>query len=419
MIALVDCNNFYVSCERLFKPQLEGKPVIVLSNNDGCAVARSEEAKDLGISMGTPAFMIDKAIQRQITMFSSNYTLYGDLSSRVMKTLSQFVPQMEIYSIDEAFLDMTDMELIGLLQTGIKIRKTVKQLVGIPVSVGIAPTKTLAKMANRYAKKKFRDIGVFYAANESLIDEMLQFTPVEHIWGVGRQYALFLNRHGFKTAFDLKQAPEEWIRKNMTVQGQRLLNELNGIPSKEWEFIPKTKKNICTSRSFGKLLSDKQTIKTAVVNYAAACAMKLRTEKTCAKYVLVFLQTNPHKTAEKQYSRSIKVQLYTATNDTPSIIKHALTGFDIIFKSGYRYMKCGIIVLDLVPETQVQMNLFTVPVDGRKKEITCTIDKVNKRFGKDIVRYAVQGYDKAYKLRADHLSKRYTTNINEILEVKL
>ena len=244
MIALVDCNNFYVSCERLFNPKLEGKPVIVLSNNDGCAVARSNEAKALGISMGTPAFMIDESISKQITMFSSNYTLYGDLSGRVMKILASFVPQMEIYSIDEAFLDMGDMELIGFMETALKIRRTVKQFVGIPVTVGIAPTKTLAKMANRYAKTKCPDIGCFYAANDALIDEMLRYTKVEDVWGVGKQYALFLNRNGFKTAHDIKYAPGEWIRKNMTVQGQRLLNELRGIPSKDWEFQPKAKKNI-------------------------------------------------------------------------------------------------------------------------------------------------------------------------------
>ena len=201
---------------------------------------------------------------------------------------------------------MGNMEMHDLLKLGISIRKTIQQHIGIPVCVGIAPTKTLAKMANRYAKKKWREVGVFYAANELLIDEMLHYTEVADIWGIGRQYALFLNKHGFKTAYDVKHAPDEWIRKNMTVQGQRLLNELRSIPSKEWEFVPKRKKNICTSRSFGKLLTDKNTIQEAVSNHTAACALKLRNEKSCAKSVLVFIQTNPHKTTEKQYTECLK-----------------------------------------------------------------------------------------------------------------
>ncbi len=418
MIALVDCNNFYVSCERLFNPSLEGRPVIVLSNNDGCAVSRSEEAKAIGIKMGTPAFMITDLIrQHNVALFSSNYTLYGDLSYRVMATLAGFVPQLEIYSIDEAFLDMGNMEMHDLLKLGISIRKTIQQHIGIPVCVGIAPTKTLAKMANRYAKKKWREVGVFYAANELLIDEMLHYTEVADIWGIGRQYALFLNKHGFKTAYDVKHAPDEWIRKNMTVQGQRLLNELRSIPSKEWEFVPKRKKNICTSRSFGKLLTDKNTIQEAVSNHTAACALKLRNEKSCAKSVLVFIQTNPHKTTEKQYSRSIQIPLEMASNETPVLIKQALKGLDIIFKDGYRYMKCGVMVLDIVRDTEVQINLFTGPADDKKKAIHQSMDKLNILFGKDAVRFAIQGCDKKYRLKTDHLSKQFTTNINQVLEI--
>ena len=418
MIALVDCNNFYFYCERLFNKMLYGKPVIVLSNNDGCAVARSEEAKAIGIKMGTPLFMIEALVkQHKVAVFSSNYTLYGDLSSRVMATLTKFSPQLEVYSIDEAFLDMTDMKMMDLLKIGINIREKVKQDIGIPVCVGIAPTKTLAKMANRYAKKKLRNIGVYYAYNDSMIDEMLRYTEVADIWGVGRKYASFLNSNGFKTAYDLKQAPDEWIRKNMTVQGERLLNELRGIPSKEWEFDPKRKKNICTSRSFGKLLTDKPTILEAVSNHTASCALKLRKEKSCASAILVFIHTNPHKATEPQYSRSVTVQLEAATNDTSILIKHASMGLDIIFKTGYRYMKCGVIVLDIVPDNEVQLSLFMGATDGRKKKILQALDQVNKSFGKDTLRFAVQGYQKEYRLKSAHLSKRYTTDINEVLEI--
>lgn len=419
MYALVDCNNFYVSCERLFNPNLEGKPVIVLSNNDGCAIARSEEAKALGIVMGSPAFMIKDIVEKNsVFVFSSNYTLYGDLSDRVMKTFEAFVPRLEIYSIDEAFLDMHDLSNADLCRLGMNIRKTVKQNIGIPVTVGIAPTKTLAKMANRYAKKKRRDVGVFWAANDQLIEEMLQVTEVGDIWGVGSQYAHFLIRSGFKTAYDLLKAPEEWIRKKMTVKGQRLLNELKGVPALEWEFETPTKKNICTSRSFGKLQTDKNEIKEALCNYVATCALKLRQQRSCCKKIHVFVQTNPHKTQDQQYLRSITVQVETASNDTGELIKYALKGFDIIFKAGYNYLKCGVIVMDLVAENKVQGSLFNVS-NSKSKNIMQAMDKVNRALGKDTVRIAVRGFEKRYRLKAEHLSPCYTTNIHHILKVSL
>lgn len=245
MFALIDCNNFYASCERLFQPHLNYKPVVVLSNNDGCVIARSDEAKALGIVMGTPAYMSEDLFKKNdVHVFSSNYTLYGDLSERVMKTLASFIPKMEIYSIDEAFLDMTELTYSNLLQLGVTIRKSVFQNIGIPTTIGIAPTKTLAKMANRYAKKKFKDVGVFYAANEKLIDEMLEFIEVEDIWGIGRQYALLLRKNGFKTAKDFTNIPPDWIRDNLSVVGLRLWNELKGIPSIKWEYEPKKKKKV-------------------------------------------------------------------------------------------------------------------------------------------------------------------------------
>jgi DNA polymerase V len=419
MYALVDCNNFYVSCERVFNPKLEGKPVIVLSNNDGCAIARSEEAKKIGIDMGTPVFLIKDLIQQQnVKVHSSNYTLYGDMSDRVMKTIESFVPRLEIYSIDEAFLDLHQLLHTDLLALGMKIKKAVKKNIGIPVTVGIAPTKTLAKMANRFAKKKRRDIGVHWAANERLVEEMLDATEVADIWGIGSSYATLLLRNGFKTALDLVKAPEEWIRKTMTVKGQRLLNELKGIPSIEWEFEQAAKKNICTSRSFGNLLSDKNEIKEALCNYAATCALKLRQQKSCCKKVHVFIQTNPHKTEDKQYARSITIDLAIASNNSTDIIKYATKGFDIIFKEGYSYLKCGVIVMDLVPVTQVQGSLFATP--GKKgKTLMEAMDKVNKALGKETVRLAIQGFEKRYRLKAEHLSPCYTTNINHILKVRI
>ncbi len=420
MFALIDCNNFYASCERLFQPKLNNKPVVVLSNNDGCVIARSDEAKALGIVMGTPAYMSESLFKKNdVHVFSSNYTLYGDMSERVMKTLSLFIPRMEIYSIDEAFLDMSELEYADLLRLGLTIRKTIMQNTGIPVTLGIAPTKTLAKMANRYAKKKFKDVGVFYAANETLVNEMLEFTEVEDIWGIGRQYALLLRNNGFKTAKDVSNIPPDWIRDKLSVVGLRLLKELKGLPCIEWEFEPKAKKNICTSRSFGSLTNDYSIVKEAVSNYAAACAMKLRKEGSVCRLVNVFISTNPHKVEHKQYSHSITLQCDTATNLTNEIIGYALKGLEIIFKKNdYYYMKCGVIVLNLIPETMVQINIFDKVDRTKDKKLAKVMDAVNNEMGKDTLRMAVQRFDRRYRLRAEKLSKKYTTDFKEILKVK-
>jgi len=420
MYALVDCNNFYCSCERLFDPKLENKPIIVLSNNDGCAIARSEEAKILGIDMGTPAFMIQELVKKNhVKVFSSNYTLYGDISDRVMQTMGSFVPRMEIYSIDEAFLDMHDLHYTDLLRLGVDIRRTVKQNIGIPVTVGIAPTKTLAKMANRFAKKTRKDVGVFWAANNGLISEMLHQTAVKDVWGIGHQHALLLKKNGIHTAYEFSNLPEEWVRVNMSVVGQRMINEIRGVPAIQWEFDVPAKKNICTSRSFGSLLTDLKIIKEAICNHAATCALKLRKQKTCCSTIHVFVQTNLHRIDDPQYSRSINVELETASNNSAVIIKAASKALDLIFKDGFRYMKCGVIVCDLVPEDTVQQSMFDKQDRGKSSAIMNALDNINKSLGKEIVRFAVQGFEKKYKLRADHLSDRYTTDINQILKIKI
>ena len=420
MYALVDCNNFYVSCERLFNPRLEGKPVIVLSNNDGCAVSRSDEAKALGIQMASPAFLIRDLIGRhRVQVFSSNYTLYGDISERVMHTLERFVPRIEFYSIDEAFLDMHDLPFADLGALGISVKNTVKRDVGIPVSVGIAPTKTLAKMANKYAKKYHRDTGVFWAAHEGLVQEMLAATPVGDIWGIGRQYALLLKRHGFDTALDLVSAPEAWVRKNMTVVVQRTLNELKGIPAIRDEFITQAKKNICTSKSFGSLQTSKEEIKEALCNYAANCALKLRQQNSCCRSLQVFLQTNLHRTQDEQYSRSVTIELETPSNFTGELIKYASRGLDIIFRNGYKYLKCGVIAMDLVPAGKVQANMFDQGDRQRSKTLMEAMDEVNKNLGKETVRLSAQGFEKRYRLKTAYLSAHYTTDIRQILKVKI
>ena len=419
MYALVDANNFYCSCERVFNPHLEGKPVIVLSNNDGCAISRNDAAKSLGIDMGTPAFMLEEKIRLQgVKVFSSNYTLYADMSDRVMKILAGYCSRMEIYSIDEAYLDLHNMPHEDLLQLGMRMRHDVKQNTGIPVCIGIAPTKTLAKMANRYAKKNFKEIGVYWGATSGLINEMLQDTPIEGICGIGHQYSLFLKKNGFITAADFVNAPEEWVRVNMSVVGQRLLMELKGVPAIEWEFTPPPKKNITNSRSFGYLLTKKEEIAEAVSNYTANCALKLRQQKSHCRELLVFIQTNPHRTEKPQYMHSINIQLESATSNTPELIKYSMRALDMIFKDGFEYMKAGVIVTSLVPESVHQQNIFESVDRARSKQVMQAMDSVNGAIGKEIVRTAVQGFKREYKLRADHLSPRYTTRMEDIIKVR-
>lgn len=421
MIALVDCNNFYASCENVFNPSLEGKPVVVLSNNDGCVIARSEEAKAIGIEMGAPAFMMQEMLTKnKVHVYSSNYTLYGDLSERVHKLLETFTPLIENYSIDEAFLDFSELKYKNLYEYGIQIRKTIKQSVGIPVTVGIAPTKTLAKMANRYAKKTQRNIGVYCLDTSEKIKEVLAWTEIGDVWGIGGQHGRRLKWMGINTAADfIQKLNPDWVRKNMTVVGERMLNELNGIPSIQWEEIMKPKKGICTARSFGKLLSDKKDIQEALANYAANCAAKLRKQNRCAGSMHIFIQTNIHRTQDKQYSRSISLQMPVQTSSSTEIIKYALKGLEIIFKQGYNFKKVGIIVTGIVPDTQVQSSLFDTVDRERDTQVMKTLDLVNTRFGKDLVKFAVQGYAKKWKLKQEKLSPCYTTNINDILTIKI
>ena len=421
MIALVDCNNFYASCERVFNPAITHSPIVVLSNNDGCVIARSEEAKSIGIEMGAPAFMMEDMLQKnKVQVFSSNYTLYGDLSERVQKTLQEYTPHIETYSIDEAFLDLTSFHHFDLTAYGKTIRERIKTDIGIPVSIGIAPSKALAKMANKYAKKHCRNTGVYCLDTPGKIEAVLQWTKIQDVWGIGSQHSRRLQWMGVKTAAHFIQLPVEWVRKNMTVMGERLLNELKGIPSIEWEDIIKPKKGICTARSFGKLLSDKKDIQEAVANYAAACAQKLRLQNSCAATLHVLIQTNVHRTQDKQYSRSVTLQLPMATNSTRKIISVALRGLDIIFREGYHFKKAGVIVMDIVPGEQVQQSLFEMPEENKKDgQIMKSLDNLNKRFGKNLVRFASQGYGKKWKLRQMRLSPCYTTNVQQLLVVTI
>lgn len=416
MIALVDCNNFYASCERVFNPKLEKKPVVVLSNNDGCIIARSNEAKKLGIKMGEPAFKIKKTIeQHNINVFSTNFALYGDLSNRVMSVLKSEVNLIEIYSIDEAFLDFSDYANI---ERGVALGKKIKQWTGIPVSVGIAPTKVLAKVANHIAKKHTKS-GVFMFDNKDLIKRALNVFPVEGLWGVGRKHAKRLKEAGIHTALQFREADTHWIKRQLSINGVKLQKELLGEVCYPLEIIAPRKKNICTARSFGTEIKELNKLKEAVSSHANTCATKLRKEKSCCSTISVFLSTNPFKPQAKQYHPYRVFNLDVPTNDSIEIVRFALKGLEQIYRSDCIYKKAGVIVGRTVPENTVQLSLFDNVDRDKRREINSVVDKINRKMGRNKVKLAVQGTSRKWKLKQEKLSPCYTTRFADILEVRI
>lgn len=419
MFALVDCNNFYVSCERVFNPALNGQPVVVLSNNDGCVIARSNEAKALGIKMGVPAFQIAEFLKKNnVAIHSSNYALYGDLSHRVMSTLGQFTPELEIYSIDEAFLNLTGLP-VQLQEYAHKIRKAVLRNIGIPVSVGIGPTKVLAKTANHYAKKVQANQGIYVLDSPAKIDEALKILEIDEVWGIGRQYAKLLKSLNVKTAWDFTQLQDSWVKKRMTVVGLRVKKELEGISCLEMELIPSAKKVICTSRSFGESQTELEPLREAVATYVTRCAVKLRNQHSCAGMLMVFIHTNGFKEDEPQYEQNFVCKLPVATNSTMELIRYALSALQAIYQKGYRYKKAGVLVFDIVPENQVQGSLFDNVDRAKHAEIMKTLDQINSKYGRDTLKIAVQGSGQKWKLRQEKLSPCYTTRWDDIITVRV
>lgn len=421
MFALVDGNCFYVSCERLFRPDLEGRPVIVLSNNDGCVVSRSNEAKALGIEMAAPVHLMTDLVKRhRVVVFSSNYNLYGDMSRRMMSVLDGFAPSIEIYSIDEAFLDLRGMTATDWREYGVSVRLEVLRQVGIPTGVGIAPTKTLAKVANRVAKKQPEHDGVFVLDSPEKIEMVLRAFPVGDVWGIGGQSAKLLAREGAKTAWDFTQLPADWVRQNLTVVGARLQLELQGVPCLAMETVVSPKKNICTSRSFGKMLADFGGVSEAVANHAHRCACKLRKQGSAANLLTVFLHTNPFKPELPQYNPSRTVTLPTATNSSLWLVRHANEALRAIWRDGYAYKKAGVIVAGIVPENEVQLDFETsVQEIDKQKRLMQAMDAVRGRFGHGAISVATQGTANNWKLRQERLSRRFTTCWDELLEVKI
>ncbi|MFD3003513.1 Y-family DNA polymerase [Pontibacter toksunensis] len=418
LFALCDCNNFYASCERVFKPALNGKPVVVLSNNDGCVIARSNEAKALGIQMGEPLFKIRNLVDnRHVHAFSSNYVLYGDMSDRVMQTLSMFTPNVEIYSIDECFLDLGDFYDIDLFSYAWNIKRTVQQWTGIPVSLGVAPTKALAKVANKLAKKSSKAKGVLVLTDPYHIRKALEATKIEDVWGIGTQYAKFLKKRNIHTAYDFTQLSENWVRKHMTVVGVRLLKELRGESCLELEEVAPPKKGICTSRSFGKKLNNFEEVQEATATYAAKCAKKLRQQKSCARMITVFVNTNWFSERDSQYHGSKTICLPVASNSDIELIHYANIALKAIYRDGYWYKKSGVVVTDIVPENQVQLDLLDTVDREKHAKLMEVIDGLTDKFGRGKVSVATQGVDKSWLLRSDMKSPCYTTRLSEIPSV--
>jgi DNA polymerase V len=416
MFALVDCNNFYASCERVFNPKIENKPVIVLSNNDGCVIARSNESKALGVKMGEPAFKLKNLIEKyNISVFSTNFALYGDLSKRVMNVMRNEVNQMEVYSIDEAFLDFSDY---ATKERGVALKEKVRQWTGIPVSVGIAHTKVLSKVASHIAKKHTRS-GVFMFDDEDLIRRALNVFPVEDLWGVGRKNAKRLKEAGIHTALQFRECDSNWIRRNMSVNGVRLQKELFGEVCYPLELKRNRKKNICTARSFGAELKELSKLKEAISSHANTCARKLREEKSCCASISVFINTNPFKPQSKQYNPYKVIQLVVPTNDSMEIVKTAIKGLESIYRGDCVYKKAGVIVGKIVPQQQVQLSLFDKLDREKRKSINKAVDKLNSTMGKDKVKLAVQGSDRKWKLKQEKLSPCYTTRLADMLEVRV
>ncbi len=419
VFALVDCNNFYASCEKLFRPDLKDTPVVVLSNNDGCVVARSREAKLLGIKMGVPVFQIKTEMLRHgILAFSSNYALYTDLSSRVMRTLEEMAPRVEVYSIDEAFLDLTGIEsVLSLVEFGQQVRERIGHWIGITVCVGIAPTKTLAKLANHAAKKYPATQGVVDLTNPDRQRRLLALVPVDDVWGVGKRLSKRLNALGITTALDLANASPRAIRDQFSVVLERTVRELNGESCIELEEIPPTKKQIVCSRSFGVKVTQFELLREAVCEYATRATEKLRKEQQQAKVLTVFIRTSPFKDNEPQYSNSASGELLIPSCDTRDFIELANHLLKRIWKDGFRYAKAGVMLSDFYDPGMFQPGLFDdVSIRSNSQQLMSVLDTINQS-GAGKVFFAGQGTKKDWSMKREHLSPAYTTRWDQLPRV--
>ncbi len=416
-IALIDVNNFYVSCERVFNPKLNNKPIVVLSNNDGCVISRSNEAKALGIKMGEPWFKCQEIVRKyKIQGLSSNYALYADMSNRVMAILKDFSPNQEVYSIDECFLDLTGFK--NLTRYGQEMRGRILQWTGLPVCVGIGATKTLAKLANHCAKKmtEFNGVCDFGRLTEDQLNTLLKKIEVGEVWGVGRRLSLKLIALGIATAYDLKHADPEYLRQQFSVVMAKTVSELNGTICIELEEISPPRKQILSSRSFGQPVRDYNSLAEAITLYMSRAAEKLRTQESLAGLIHVYIRTNPHKLDEAQYANGMTIPLPSPTDDTRQLVKIALWALKQLYKGDYNYAKAGVSLGDLIPRTSSQSDFFmSAQPTSRSQSLMSTIDRINAKMGRESIKLASEGMAYAWRMRSSKKSPKYTTSWDDLL----
>ena len=419
MFALVDCNNFYASCERVFNPNLQGKPVAILSNNDGCVISRSDEARALDIPMGAPIFKWEGFCKTNgITVLSSNYPLYGDMSSRVMSILNQFTPDVELYSIDESFLEFKNFKAdFNYDAYGNQMRTRILKWTGIPTCVGMAPTKALSKVANKVARKFPKEThGVYVIDTDEKRIKALKWIKIEDVWGIGRRLAKRLQLKNCKTAFDFVQLPDDWILKNFSITEWKLKKDLEGIPTLQLDEL-KTKRAIATTRSFDYTYSDINYIKERISTFATSCAEKLRKQGSSCHVIYVMLSSDRHKKNTEQHKGSALVNLSYPTNSSLIISSEAVKAVASIFKKDIKYKRAGVIVSGLVPTNNFQLNMFETE-NPKHQPLMKSIDKLNTKYGDYKVKIANQDLERTWKMRQERLSPRYTTNINDVIVVK-
>ncbi len=419
MIGLCDCNNFFVSCERVFNPSLNGRPVVVLSSNDGCVIARSNEAKALGIKMGQPLFQVRAIIEsNNVAIHSTNFPLYGDMSRRVMQTLRLAIPAIEVYSIDEAFLDLSGIDSAELKLYGERLAQRVRRNTGIPVSIGIAPTKTLAKIASKLCKSYPKLNGACHLHRPADIEKVLSCYPIEDVWGVGRQSSKILRAYNIDTALKFSQAPRDWVKSKMGISGLRTWLELNGESSILFENRPSDKQSIMVSRSFARDISNFDQLNAALAGFISSAAEKLRHQNGVAGQMQLFMLTNRHRKDLPQDNASEIIVFDTPTQSTIEMASKASKVLHRLFRQGYGYKKVGVILYDIRPATEVQTSLFD-PIDQSKhKELMVKVDQINNQFGKNSVRLATQNSNKA-QASSQYLSPQYTTKWDDILKIKV
>ena len=419
MYGLADCNNFYVSCERVFDPSLEDRPVIVLSNNDGCVIARSNEAKRLGIKMGDPYFQLKPSIRHNnIAVFSANFVLYGDMSRRVMSLLRKSAPAIEVYSVDEAFLDLTGIEADRLDEFGHRLARTIGQYTGIPVSIGIAPTKTLAKIASKLCKQYPKLNGCCYMHRPEDIEKVLRRFPIGDVWGVGQRWVQMLERHGIRTAWDFTQLPPGWVRSCMSVVGLRMWRELRGEACIGFEQHPADKKQIATTRTFDRDIDDFEELHRRIAQYVAVAAEKLRRQHSVCGEIYVFILTNRHKENMPQYYENRLLKLPVPTDSTLELTAHAVWLLRQIFRPGIAYKRAGVILSDLRSKSGMQTVLFDATDRAKHDSLMKTIDALNDSFGRHRLVTAAEGFE-PFKMNRNHLSQEYTTDWLQIIKVKI